>query len=108
MRPIEFPSSPRQLNFPPKPLFRALPIMPDLQRILSATTPLTLASVTRGAQPLVMDDLARAATGRAVFIADNEAAISPGADSDRFFASELYDLESPARGCLPKDRETVM
>ena len=43
--------------------------MPDLSRILKADRPLTLASVPRGAQPLVMADLARAASGRAVFIA---------------------------------------
>ena len=34
--------------------------MPDLQKILNATAPLTLASIPRGAQPLVMADLARA------------------------------------------------
>ncbi|MCP5391499.1 MAG: hypothetical protein H6920_07760, partial [Sphingomonadaceae bacterium] len=43
--------------------------MPDLNRILSANEPLTLSSIARGAQPLVMADLARAAKGRAVFIA---------------------------------------
>jgi transcription-repair coupling factor (superfamily II helicase) len=43
--------------------------MPDLNRILSAKSPLTLSSVVRGAQPLVMADLARAAStngGRAI------------------------------------------
>ena len=55
--------------------------MPDLDRILSASAPLTLSAVARGAQPLVMADLARAlahangAKARAVFIADNEAAM---------------------------------
>ena len=34
--------------------------MPDLSRILKAKDPLTLAQVARGAQPLVMADLARA------------------------------------------------
>ena len=34
--------------------------MPDIARILEADRPLTLASVPRGAQPLVMADLARA------------------------------------------------
>ena len=49
--------------------------MPDLSRILNAREPLTLASVARGAQPLVMSDLARAAKGRAVFIAPDEGAM---------------------------------
>ena len=39
--------------------------MPDLSNILNAREPLTLAQVARGAQPLVMADLARASTGRA-------------------------------------------
>ncbi|MCJ2177369.1 transcription-repair coupling factor [Novosphingobium album (ex Hu et al. 2023)] len=78
--------------------------MPDIQRILAATTPLTLASVTRGAQPLVMADLARAAKGRAVFIADNEAAMSAIAEAARFFAPELDVIEFPAWDCLPYDR----
>jgi antitoxin CptB len=46
--------------------------MPDFDRILSAKAPLTLSSVARGAQPLVLADLARAAKGRAVFIAPDE------------------------------------
>ncbi|MCJ2186474.1 transcription-repair coupling factor [Novosphingobium beihaiensis] len=83
--------------------------MPDIQRILSATTPLTLASVTRGSQPLVMADLARAAAthakgARAVFIADNEAAMSAVAEAARFFAPELDVVEFPAWDCLPYDR----
>ena len=40
--------------------------MPDLNRILSASTPLTLAGLARGAQPLVLADLARAAAVKAV------------------------------------------
>ena len=52
--------------------------MPDLHKILNATAPLTLASIPRGAQPLVMADLARAAGhakkgGRAVLVAADEA-----------------------------------
>jgi transcription-repair coupling factor (superfamily II helicase) len=49
--------------------------MPDLSKLLSAKTPLTLASLARGAQPLVLADLARAAKTRAVFIAPDEAAM---------------------------------
>jgi transcription-repair coupling factor (superfamily II helicase) len=51
-----------------------------------------------------MADLARAAKGRAVFIADNEAAMSAIAEAARFFAPELDVIEFPAWDCLPYDR----
>ncbi|MCJ2182475.1 transcription-repair coupling factor [Novosphingobium sp. 1949] len=78
--------------------------MTDFSRILSATSPLTLASVTRGSQPLVMADLARAAKGRAIFVADSEASMSAVAEAARFFAPELDVIEFPAWDCLPYDR----
>ena len=78
--------------------------MPDLNRILAATTPLTLASLPRGAQPLVMGDLARAAKQRAVFIAPDDAAMRSVAEAARFFAPEVEVLEFPAWDCLPYDR----
>ncbi len=78
--------------------------MPDLSRILSAEQPLTLVSVARGAQPLVMSDLARAAKGRAVFIAADDAAMRAVTDTARYFAPELEVLEFPAWDCLPYDR----
>ncbi len=83
--------------------------MPDLQKILTADKPLTLASVPRGAQPLVMADLARAAAhaskaGRAVLIAADEAAMRSVADAAQFFAPELEVIEFPAWDCLPYDR----
>ncbi|MXO61352.1 transcription-repair coupling factor [Altererythrobacter salegens] len=78
--------------------------MPDISRILSARSPLTLASLARGAQPLVMADLARASTGRAVFVAPDEAAMQAVADAARWFAPELEVLEFPAWDCLPYDR----
>ncbi|MFZ9394692.1 MAG: transcription-repair coupling factor [Erythrobacter sp.] len=78
--------------------------MPDLNRILSAKAPLTLASVARGAQPLVMSDLARAAKGRAVLIAPDEAAMRSVAEAASFFAPELEVIEFPAWDCLPYDR----
>ncbi|OYW44104.1 MAG: transcription-repair coupling factor [Sphingomonadales bacterium 32-68-7] len=78
--------------------------MPDLSRILSATAPLTLASIPRGAQPLVMADLARAAIGRAVFIAPDEQAMRAVADAAHWFAPELEVIEFPAWDCLPYDR----
>ena len=78
--------------------------MPDLSKILSATAPLTLSSLARGAQPLVLADLARAANGRAVFIAPDDAAMQAIADAAAFFAPELDVLTFPAWDCLPYDR----
>ncbi len=78
--------------------------MPDLSKIISAKSPLTLASLARGAQPLVLADLARAAKGRAVFIAPDEAAMQAIADSAQFFAPELDVIAFPAWDCLPYDR----
>jgi transcription-repair coupling factor (superfamily II helicase) len=83
--------------------------MPDLGRILSSKSPLTLAAVARGAQPLVMADLARAArdasaNGRAVFVAPDDAAMRAVADAAAFFAPELDVIEFPAWDCLPYDR----
>jgi transcription-repair coupling factor (superfamily II helicase) len=78
--------------------------MPDLSRILSASAPLTLAAIARGAQPLVMADLARAAATRAVFVAPDEAAMRAVADAAAYFAPELEVIDYPAWDCLPYDR----
>ena len=83
--------------------------MPDFNRILSAKTPLTLAAVARGAQPLLLADLARAAQGtgqarRVVFVAPDEAAMRAITDTVPVFAPELEVLEFPAWDCLPYDR----
>ncbi|MCA0977846.1 transcription-repair coupling factor [Qipengyuania flava] len=78
--------------------------MPDLSRILKAEKQLTLAQVARGAQPLVMADLARAGKGRAVFIAPDDAAMRSVADAANFFAPELEVIEFPAWDSLPYDR----
>jgi transcription-repair coupling factor (superfamily II helicase) len=83
--------------------------MPELQKILSARAPLTLSSVARGAQPLIMADLARAASqatqgARAVFIAPDEGTMIAIAEAARFFAPELEVIEFPAWDCLPYDR----
>jgi transcription-repair coupling factor (superfamily II helicase) len=80
--------------------------MPDLSRILSADKPLTLSSVARGAQPLVMADLARASKGRAVFIAPDETAMRNVSEAAQFFAPELEVIEFPAWDCLPYDRSS--
>jgi len=83
--------------------------MPDLDRILAARSPLTLASLARGAQPLVLADLARAAGqkgkgGRAVFVAPDEQAMRAVVDAAGWFAPELQVIEFPAWDCLPYDR----
>tara|TARA_A100001391_G_scaffold48774_7_gene29122 strand:- start:20315 stop:23794 length:3480 start_codon:yes stop_codon:yes gene_type:complete len=78
--------------------------MPDLSRILSADKPLTLSSLVRGAQPLVLADLARASKGRAVFVAPDDAAMRAVADAASYFAPELEVIEFPAWDCLPYDR----
>tara|TARA_R110000751_G_scaffold2018_14_gene9800 strand:- start:13402 stop:16908 length:3507 start_codon:yes stop_codon:yes gene_type:complete len=78
--------------------------MPDLSNILNAREPLTLAQVARGAQPLVMADLARASTGRAVFIAPDDAAMRGIVEAAAFFAPELDVIEFPAWDSLPYDR----
>jgi len=78
--------------------------MPDIARIIAADRPLSLTSVPRGAQPLVMADLARAAKGRAVFIAPDEQAMRAVTDAARWFAPELQVIEFPAWDCLPYDR----
>ncbi|AKH41747.1 transcription-repair coupling factor (superfamily II helicase) [Altererythrobacter atlanticus] len=78
--------------------------MPDLSRILKADRPLTLSSVARGAQPLLMADLARAAKTRAVFVAPDEQAMRAITDAARWFAPEITVIEFPAWDCLPYDR----
>src|SRR3546814_19923886 len=78
--------------------------MPDIVRILTATGPLTLSSLARGAQPLVLADLARAAKTRAVFIAPDEAAMRNISEAAGFFAPETEVIEFPAWDCLPYAR----
>jgi transcription-repair coupling factor (superfamily II helicase) len=81
--------------------------MPDLSRILSAKAPLTLASLARGAQPMVLADLARAAAvknARAVFVAPDDASMRAIGEAAQVFAPELAIIEFPAWDCLPYDR----
>ncbi|MBB3953443.1 transcription-repair coupling factor [Novosphingobium sediminicola] len=83
--------------------------MADISRILGAKSPLTLAGLSRGSQPLVLADLARAAShkgGRAVFVAADEAAMRGIADVAHVFAPELEVIEFPAWDCLPYDRSS--
>jgi transcription-repair coupling factor (superfamily II helicase) len=83
----------------------------DLDKILSATRPITLAGVPSGFMPWLAADLARAAAGRssgarAVFIAPDEGAMRAIADAAHYFAPELDILTFPAWDCLPYDRSS--
>ena len=83
--------------------------MTDLQRILKAREPLTLAGVPTGYLPWLAADLARAAHGtggggRAVIIVPDEAAMRALADTAPVFAPELQVVSFPAWDCLPYDR----
>ncbi|HEY7811098.1 MAG TPA: transcription-repair coupling factor [Allosphingosinicella sp.] len=80
--------------------------MTDLQRILSADSPITLAGAPAGFLPWLAADLARAAKGRAVFIAPDEAAMRHIADAAAYFAPEIEVLSFPAWDCLPYDRSS--
>ncbi len=78
--------------------------MTDIQKILSATKPTSLAGAPVGFVPWLAADLARAAKGRAVFIAPDEAAMRHIVDAAHYFAPELETLSYPAWDCLPYDR----
>jgi transcription-repair coupling factor (superfamily II helicase) len=78
----------------------------DLQKILSANRPITLSGAPSGFLPWLAADLARAAKGRAVFIAPDEAAMRHIVDAAHYFAPELETLSFPAWDCLPYDRSS--
>jgi len=83
----------------------------DLQKILTAARPITLAGVPGGFMPWLAADLARAAPrkssgARAVFVAPDEAAMRALADAAQYFAPELEVLTFPAWDCLPYDRSS--
>ncbi|GAA0728748.1 transcription-repair coupling factor [Sphingomonas japonica] len=78
--------------------------MPDLSKIISAKTALTLSGVPTGFLPSLLADLARAAKGGCVFIAPDEAAMRSVASTAPFFAPELDVIQYPAWDCLPYDR----
>ncbi|HEY9552582.1 transcription-repair coupling factor [Allosphingosinicella sp.] len=80
--------------------------MSDLQKILSANKPMTLAGAPAGFLPWLAADLARAARGRAVFIAPDEAAMRSIVDAAHYFAPKLETLSFPAWDCLPYDRSS--
>ena len=81
--------------------------MTDLQRILNADEPLTLAHAPAGFQPWLLADLARASAakgGRLIFVAPDDQAMHAAADAASYFAPELSVLHFPAWDCLPYDR----
>jgi transcription-repair coupling factor (superfamily II helicase) len=78
----------------------------DIQGILKADRPMTLAGSPAGFLPWLAADLARAAKGRAVFVAPDEAAMRALADAAGYFAPELEVLSFPAWDCLPYDRSS--
>jgi len=78
--------------------------MPELSRILSAKTGLTLSGVPYGFLPWLLADLARAAPSRAVFIAADEAEMRGLAQAATWFAPEIQVISYPAWDCLPYDR----
>jgi transcription-repair coupling factor (superfamily II helicase) len=78
----------------------------DIHKILSAKRPITLAGAPSGFLPWLAADLARAAKGRAVFIAPDEAAMRHIGDAAGYFAPELEVLSFPAWDCLPYDRSS--
>ncbi len=78
--------------------------MIDFRTLAGAREPLTLAGCVAGYQPWLMADLARAATGRAVFVAADDASARAMLDAVTFFAPELETAYFPAWDCLPYDR----
>ncbi|HEX2764854.1 MAG TPA: transcription-repair coupling factor [Allosphingosinicella sp.] len=80
--------------------------MTDIQKVLVAKRPMTLAGAPAGFLPWLAADLARAAKGRAVFIAPDEAAMRHVQDAAAYFAPELEVLAFPAWDCLPYDRSS--
>ena len=78
--------------------------MDRLPRILASDAPLTLAGVPAGFLPWLLTDLARAAPGRAIYVAADEAAMRSAADTAQYFAPEIEILSFPAWDCLPYDR----
>jgi transcription-repair coupling factor (superfamily II helicase) len=78
----------------------------DLQKVIAAKRAMTIAGAPAGFLPWLAADLARAAKGRAVFIAPDEAAMRHVQDAASYFAPELGVLAFPAWDCLPYDRSS--
>ena len=78
--------------------------MIEAARLVGARRPATLARLAPGALPWLLADMARAAKGRVVFIAADEAQARGVADAAGYFAPELSIIHVPAWDCLPYDR----
>ncbi len=78
--------------------------MLDVSRIVEARRALTLARLAPGALPWLLADTARAASGRVVFVAADEAQARGMAEAAQFFVPELSVIHVPAWDCLPYDR----
>jgi transcription-repair coupling factor (superfamily II helicase) len=78
--------------------------MTDLQKILKAKSPLTLAGVPAGFLPVLLADLARAAPARTLFVAPDEQLVASIADTAAYFAPELNVIRLPGWDCQPYDR----
>ena len=76
----------------------------DVRHVVEARRSLTLSSAPQGYLPWLMADLARAAKGRAVFVAADDASARALLDAVTFFAPELETIYLPAWDCLPYDR----
>nr|WP_185965203.1 transcription-repair coupling factor [Glacieibacterium frigidum] len=76
----------------------------DPRHVVEARRSLTLSSAPQGYLPWLMADLARAAKGRAVFVAADDASARALLDAVTFFAPELETIYLPAWDCLPYDR----
>jgi transcription-repair coupling factor (superfamily II helicase) len=76
----------------------------DPQRILKARAPLTLAGAPAGFLPVVLADLARAASSLTVFVAADGAQMDAIAETAHYFAPELAIIRIPAWDCQPYDR----
>ena len=75
-----------------------------LNKITSSSRSLTLAGVAAGFLPWLLADLTRAAKGRLVYIAPDDAAMSKVGEAAKFFAPEIDVIEFSAWDCLPYDR----
>ena len=78
--------------------------MIDVSAIIAADAPMTLGGVPTGLLPWLLAETARAASGRAVFIAPDDAAAMQIVEAAPFFAPELDCLWLPAWDSLPYDR----
>ncbi len=78
--------------------------MIDPVRIAASPRPLVLARCGEGYLPWLMADLARAAKGRAWFIAADDVQARELAEAAGYFAPEIDVVLLPAWDCLPYDR----